>query len=167
MSNFQRPKIRIPKTKSEWVWDVIGYTCYIGSIVFLLTIWNRLPDQVPAHFNLAGEVDRWGSKWELIILPIIGGITLIIMQFLEKHPEVHNYPSRLNESNAPQFYLLSRKMFNQVKNMCSLIFTAIILESVTIALKWGKGFGVWFLPVLIIAVFIPLMIGLIQQRKIK
>ncbi|MEN0658150.1 DUF1648 domain-containing protein [Caldifermentibacillus hisashii] len=167
MSNFQRPKIRIPKTKSEWVWDVIGYTAYIGSIVFLLTIWNRLPDQVPAHFNLAGEVDRWGSKWELIILPIIGGITLIIMQFLEKHPEVHNYPSRLNESNAPQFYLLSRKMLNQVKNMCSLIFTAIILESVTIALKWGKGFGVWFLPVLIIAAFIPLMIGLIQQRKIK
>lgn len=167
MSNFQRPKIRISKTKSEWVWDVIGYTCYIGSIVFLLTIWNRLPNQVPAHFNLAGEVDRWGSKWELIILPIIGGITLIIMQFLEKHPEVHNYPSRLNESNAPQFYLLSRKMLNQVKNMCSLIFTAIILESVTIALKWGKGFGVWFLPVLIIAAFIPLMIGLIQQRKIK
>ncbi|MEN0664937.1 DUF1648 domain-containing protein [Caldifermentibacillus hisashii] len=167
MSNFQRPKIRIPKTKSEWVWDVIGYTAYIGSIVFLLTIWNRLPDQVPAHFNLAGEVDRWGSKWELIILPIIGGITLIIMQFLEKHPEVHNYPSRLNESNAPQFYLLSRKMLNQVKNMCSLIFTAIILESVTIALKWGKGFGVWFLPVLIIAAFIPLIIGLIQQRKIK
>jgi uncharacterized membrane protein len=167
VSNFQRPKIRIPKTKSEWVWDVIGYTAYIGSIVFLLTIWNRLPDQVPAHFNLAGEVDRWGSKWELIILPIIGGITLIIMQFLEKHPEVHNYPSRLNESNAPQFYLLSRKMLNQVKNMCSLIFTAIILESVTIALKWGKGFGVWFLPVLIIAAFIPLMIGLIQQRKIK
>lgn len=167
MSNFQRPKIRISKTKSEWVWDVIGYTCYIGSIVFLLTIWNRLPNQVPAHFNLAGEVDRWGSKWELIILPIIGGITLIIMQFLEKHPEVHNYPSRLNESNAPQFYLLSRKMLNQVKNMCSLIFTAIILESVTIALKWGKGFGVWFLPVLIIAAFIPLVIGLIQQRKIK
>jgi len=167
VSNFQRPKIRIPKTKSEWVWDVIGYTAYIGSIVFLLTIWNRLPDQVPAHFNLAGEVDRWGSKWELIILPIIGGITLIIMQFLEKHPEMHNYPSRLNESNVPQFYLLSRKMLNQVKNMCSLIFTAIILESVTIALKWGKGFGVWFLPVLIIAAFIPLMIGLIQQRKIK
>lgn len=122
---------------------------------------------MPAHFNLAGEVDRWGSKWELIILPIIGGITLIIMQFLEKHPEVHNYPSRLNESNAPQFYLRSRKMLNQVKNMCSLIFAVIILESVTIALKWSKGFGVWFLPVLIIAVFIPLVIGLIQQRKIK
>ena len=28
-----------------------------------------LPDTVPVHFDIAGEVDRWGSKYELLILP--------------------------------------------------------------------------------------------------
>lgn len=30
-----------------------------------------LPEQIPAHFNLAGEVDRWGSREEIFILPAL------------------------------------------------------------------------------------------------
>jgi uncharacterized membrane protein len=28
-----------------------------------------LPDIIPVHFDIQGEVDRWGSKYELLILP--------------------------------------------------------------------------------------------------
>ena len=33
-----------------------------------------LPESIPAHYNLAGEIDRWGSKYESLIFPafIIG-----------------------------------------------------------------------------------------------
>lgn len=27
-----------------------------------------LPDTVPLHLNISGEIDRWGSKWELLAL---------------------------------------------------------------------------------------------------
>jgi len=30
-----------------------------------------LPDTIPAHYNFAGEADRWGSKYELLIFPAI------------------------------------------------------------------------------------------------
>lgn len=26
-----------------------------------------LPDQIPAHYGISGEVDRWGSKYEILI----------------------------------------------------------------------------------------------------
>ena len=29
-----------------------------------------LPDIVPVHFDIHGEVDRWGSKYEMLILPV-------------------------------------------------------------------------------------------------
>lgn len=29
-----------------------------------------LPDQVPVHYNIAGEIDRWGSKYEMFILAV-------------------------------------------------------------------------------------------------
>lgn len=106
----KRPKIKIAKTKSEWIFDVIGYSAYIGSIILLITIWSSLPDEVPAHYNALGEVNRWGNKYELLILPIVGGFLLLMMQLLEKFPEAHNYPSRFNESNAAQFYLVSRQL---------------------------------------------------------
>jgi len=51
--------------------------------VYLAIIWNRLPDQVPMHWNLNGEIDRYGNKTELIfislLLPLlVYGLFLII-----------------------------------------------------------------------------------------
>lgn len=30
-----------------------------------------LPDRIPAHYNAAGVVDRWGSKYEMLIFPLL------------------------------------------------------------------------------------------------
>lgn len=165
--SWKRPKISIPKTRSEWVWDIVGYSFFIGSIILLIVFWSNIPETVPAHFNASGEIDRWGSKWELFIFPIIGVLTCLFMQLFEKHPEWHNYPERLNESNAKQFYLLSRKMLNQLKNICLIIFSFLLLESVFISLGSHIGFGKWFLPLVVIGTLIPIIIGIMKQRKIK
>ncbi|SDN72380.1 DUF1648 domain-containing protein [Bacillus sp. OK048] len=168
MSNsWKRPKIKILKTKSEWFWDIIGYSFYLGSLIFLIYNWNRLPDEVPAHYNALGEVDRWGSKMELLIFPIVGAFIAVLMQLLEKFPESHNYPERLNKKNAKEFYLISRKLVNQLKNICLITFVLILIESVSIALGWENRFGVWFLPIAILSAFIPIILGIIKQKKIR
>lgn len=168
MSNsWGRPKINIPKTKSEWVWDIIGFLSYFGSIIFLVVLWSDLPEEVPGHFNAVGEVDRWGAKGELLILPVVGAFLTLLMQVLEKSPEVHNYPKRLNESNAEQFYLCSRKLVNQLKNICLLLFSFILFESISIALGWESGFGKWFLPIMMIGTGIPIIVGIMAFRRIK
>ncbi|WP_421385278.1 DUF1648 domain-containing protein [Bacillus salacetis] len=166
-SSWKRPKLRIPKSKSEWVWDIIGYSCYIASVILLIFNWQTLPDQVPAHYNALGEVDRWGSKMELLILPIVGASTIALMQVFEKFPETHNFPSRLNESNAKEFYLVSRKLLNQLKNICSIIFALLLYESVSTALGWGDGLGIWFLPLAIVGTGFPIIRGILKQKKIK
>lgn len=38
-----------------------------------------LPESIPAHYNFAGEVDRWGSKYETLIFPAINVIFALIM----------------------------------------------------------------------------------------
>ena len=43
--------------------------CVFGTL-FLLFL---LPETVPAHYNLAGEIDRYGSRWEYLLFP---GFTL-------------------------------------------------------------------------------------------
>ena len=164
---WKKPEIKIPKTKSEWVWDFIGLIVYLASIFFLIYVWNKLPDQVPGHYNAQGEVDRMGSKFELLLLPGIGLFMLILMQFFERHPEMHNYPQRFNESNAEQFYLHSRKLVNLLKNICLIIFSLLVFESVSIALGWWNGLGIWLLPLILVGTFIPIIIGWIQQSRIK
>ena len=163
----ERPKLNIPKTAIERIWNGIGYTAYLSSLLLLIFAWNELPDQVPAHYNALGEVDRWGSKYELLILPVLGASFIVLMGFFERHPELHNYPAKLNGSNARAFYLLSRKLMNQVKNISLVIFAAILCESVSIALGWSEGFGAWLLPALLTSVLVPIITGLVKMRRIK
>ncbi|UXS37246.1 DUF1648 domain-containing protein [Staphylococcus delphini] len=49
------------------------------SIVILALFYAQLPERVGTHLNLNGEVDAWGSKSHLWILPII---FLVIWLFL-------------------------------------------------------------------------------------
>ena len=39
--------------------------------IYLAYLWNDLPSKVPMHWNLKGEIDRYGDKSELIIIPIL------------------------------------------------------------------------------------------------
>lgn len=39
--------------------------------IYLAYLWNDLPTEVPIHWNLKGEVDRYGSKYELLLIPFL------------------------------------------------------------------------------------------------
>ena len=38
---------------------------------YLAYIWNELPVQVPMHWNAKGEIDRYGDRTELLLLPFL------------------------------------------------------------------------------------------------
>ncbi len=64
----------------------------ISPIIVFLALYNVLPDKVPMHFNFEGEVDRYGSKIELLIIAIlpmaISGLFYIIPKI---DPKGENY----------------------------------------------------------------------------
>jgi len=39
--------------------------------VYLALIWKKLPEKVPMHWNIKGEIDRYGEKTELLLIPIL------------------------------------------------------------------------------------------------
>lgn len=162
-----RPILKLPKSNMEKMMDVIGIGMFVVSILYLLLNWGNIPEEIPAHFNGAGEVDRWGSKMELIILPIIGVFLLLILALFEKAPHMHNYPNRVDESNVEQFYLNSRKMLNAIKNMCLVTFAILIVQIVRVSLGHIDGLGSWLLLVVLAILLIPIARGIYKQSKIK
>lgn len=105
MRNNSRPVLTIPRTKTEWLWDIIGGGLFLATLVFFALSWGDLPERVPGHINAAGEVDRWGGKGEIFILPIVSVCIWVSMTILERFPHVHNYPQRLNETMPKRFIL--------------------------------------------------------------
>lgn len=164
---MDRPVLKLPRTKWEWGCDILGLIVFIGSIIFLVVSWSAIPEQVPGHYNASGEVDRWGSKYELFILPMIGVFLWFMMGLFERFPHIHNYPARINESNAAAFYLTSRKMLNVTKNICLALFGFILIQSIRVALGWADSLGIWFLPVFLLATIVPIIFALIKFSRIQ
>ena len=47
--------------------------------VYLAAIWNDLPERVPLHWNLEGQVDRWGSRAELWMIPVVTTVLIYVI----------------------------------------------------------------------------------------
>ena len=46
----------------------------------LAVLWRQLPDAVPMHWNVRGQIDRWGPKWTLLMLPAINAACWLLLQ---------------------------------------------------------------------------------------
>ncbi len=64
--------------KNKWLMIVTSILIVLPIFVGLL-LWNKLPDQVPYHWGINGEVDGWASKpVAVFVLPVI----LLVMQWV-------------------------------------------------------------------------------------
>ena len=61
----------------------------LAPIVFMLFNWADLPDKMPVHWNIHGEIDRYGSKFLLPVFLI--GIYLLMLILPSIDPRKKNY----------------------------------------------------------------------------
>lgn len=64
---------------------VLGLAPLLITVMFLAFF----PSQIPAHYNSAGEITRWGSKYENLIFPsiniVFAGLLYILERLIKKH----------------------------------------------------------------------------------
>jgi uncharacterized membrane protein len=137
-----RPNLNLKITPLEIFLNVITLATFVGTIAYLISSWTIIPSEVPAHYNAAGEVDRWGSKGEIIILPLIALLMWIGLTVLEKFPHVYNYMN-LTVDNARAQYLNGRLLVNVLKNECVLLFSYLTWKGIQVAIGEHDSLGAW------------------------
>ncbi len=165
-----RPTIQLQKTKLQIFGNFIGYGIFIGGVLFTIFSLPTLPNEVPIHFNIGGEVDGWGSKYVLLLLPFIGVVTVLAFEALEKRPHLHNYPQHINESNVRQFYKVSVRTMSLIKNGTLVILGLLQFEIVLAAKESDNTFGITMVGVTTVVLLLPLawhIYSIIQLRPTK
>lgn len=119
-------------------------TLIVTSILIVLPVlvgivlWDRLPEQIPTHWNASGEIDGWSSKpFAVFGLPLI----LLAAQWLcmlgtAADPKKENHPT---------------KVLHLVLWIIPVL--SVVLNTATIAAAMGKEVRM--------EVFMPVLIGLI------
>ncbi len=53
-------------------------------IIYAAYIWDQLAEKVPVHWNINGEIDRYGSKSELLVVILLPIIIYVIFLIIPK-----------------------------------------------------------------------------------
>ena len=107
--------------KFDWRHELPQIALIVAMFIASAWLWNRVPDEMPVHWNLAGEADRFGSKAEgLLVLPIVSAIVYLVMLLA---PLLD--PGR---ANYPQF----RQVYSIIR-LSILAFMAVIFAASLVA----------------------------------
>ena len=149
--------IKIERNALDILEAIVSLSCLVGVTAYLLLAWNTIPDQIPAHYNAAGEVNRWGSKSELIVLPIISVLLYGLITLIEHYPQVWNTGVRITDENRTVVYRLLKNLIAWVK-----MITLSIFGSLTVISSLSLNLPIWFL-----LVFLVLLFGIIAYYIVR
>ena len=162
-----RPKITIDLTKVDRTLEGL-------CLIILILLWtgtiagfSKLPDQIPSHFNAAGQADDYSSKRSIFTLPIVATIFYLGMTIINRYPHVYNYPATVTAENARRLYTSATRLIRTLKLAVVVIFSAIVLLTYKSVFNKGDGLGFWFLPAVLALMFVPVIIYLIKTPNSK
>ena len=99
----------------------------------MTVIWLQfLPDRVPAHYDLQGNIDRWGSKWETLLLPAVVLVMGVIFAAVGA-----NMTRRAGEDGQKQAHAASNVKVLQV----TMLVTGLMFTVLQAYILYGAGRG--------------------------
>lgn len=142
--------------------EITGLLLLAGMFAFIYIQWNQLPQQIPAHYNAMGEIDRWGSKTEILIMPIIGIFLYVLLTTVSFFPGLWNVPVQITEENKEVVYQHTRNLLIFLKVEMIAVFFYITYYMATI-----QPLPITFLPVFMIILFFPIVYYMVRIRRLK
>jgi len=154
--------MKVEKTKYDIFVEIVCLTLLIGVSIYLYLNWSTIPDKIPGHYNAMGQIDRMGSKGELLILPIIGWLIYLFLTVIEKFPQIWNTGVTVTEENKERVYRITKNLLNTVKLITVAVFVYLTINS-----SQAISLSVWFLPIFLILEFGSMIFFFIKLVRAK
>lgn len=157
--------MKVKYTKLQVALEVTGLLLLLGMFLFIFIKWNIIPNKIPGHYNSIGEIDRWGSKSEIIIAPIIGAFLYALLTGISFMPETWNIPTKISDFNKELVYKHTKSLLIFMKIELIGIFFYITYQTVT-----TNPLSSYFLPVQLLVIFgtiIYFVILILKSEKKK
>ena len=163
----ERPKIKLELTKTDMASEIVGWVLIISVWVLTITNYSNLPDIITTHYNAAGVADGFGEKWMILTLPLVATVLFIGITIINKFPHIFNYPTEITAENALRQYTNATRLFRFLKLIVVLIFGLIAFKTIQNGNGQAEGLGVWFLPLTLGLIFVPLTYFVVKSFNTK
>ena len=163
----KRPRIKVPYQSIDIFFELVTITLLILIIGYTAYVYMSLPDTIPTHFNAKGEVDDYGQKITVWLVPIIALFMYVGLYIINLYPHRHNYMVNITEENALKNYRFSTRVL-RIVNLFTMAILAVVSYAI-ISAAMGNDFslGSWFLPTIIGSSILLPVIVLLYYKSIN
>ena len=149
---MEKHRRRAPQKGYYKILNGVAVAALTGTFLYLILMWNRLPEQIPSHFNGAGQADGWSGKGALWFSPVMAVLLYGGISLLEQFPDLWNTGIEVTPENREQ-------VLGAIKTMVVWTKTSAVLSFcwMTICSARQANLGVWFLPVFLGMMFFPII----------
>lgn len=120
-----------PATRWQRVLSILAPVILLGSLVYILIVWHTLPEQIPTHYNAAGQIDGYGGRSTLLLMPIIGLVTDLVTALTARFPKSWSTGVRVTVLNRVRVYRLVRDLIAELRLTMALFFGAYAIYHAT------------------------------------
>jgi len=159
-----RPILILEKSRTDKSIDILILITIVLTWILTIVNYNSLPEIIPIHQDLKGNIDNYGGKASIWFLPVISTLIIAGMRFINKFPHHFNYLVKITAGNARSQYTGATRMIRYFQWMVALVFLFIVYDVVHSAHSGSSFIGVWFVPVLFLTFLGPLLISLLKRR---
>lgn len=164
-NEHDRPLTRPEYEPVDWLFEVLALMTLFSFLGYMIYIYQRLPDIIPTHFNAAGVADDYGRKNDIWMLPGVAVLLYFMLTLVNFIPHKFNYPTKITPQNAMRQYTLATRFIRILKVILVVMFFYIGVATVSVSQGRSAGLGVWFIPVFLGFVFIPMIIYFVRSVK--
>lgn len=154
--------MKIKNNLADKIMEAICLVLMVGIVLYLIITWKDIPDKIPMHYDWAGDVDRWGTKGEMLFLPIITWLMYGFLSVVELFPRAWNTGVKVTEENQARVYRVLKYMMKSLK-----LIVVIDFSFMTISTLMGRNLPVWFLPVFLGLTFGDLIFWIVKLVRVK
>jgi uncharacterized membrane protein len=163
----ERPRIPIQSTSTDKWLDWISYFLLFFLIAYPIYFYSSLPDTIPAHMNIEGQVDRYGSKETIWVMPAVGLFLFIMLTILLRFPHIYNYPVKVTQQNAGRIYKSGISFIRIVRLWMVIVLIIVIISFIRMATEINKNSDTWLLPVIMLLALGMLVFSVVRFFNIK
>jgi hypothetical protein len=106
---------------------ILAPLLYAGVFLLIALRWRYLPEQIPTHFDMTGNVNGWGSRWTLAVLPAVGLVSDLSMAVALRFPRTWNTGVKITVFNRARVYRLVRDLIADLRLCFALLFSCMSL----------------------------------------
>ena len=155
--NIDRPFTWPEMTPQDWLLEAFSVIGLVSMFVYVLYYFPRLPQAIPVHFDQYGSSQDVGSRMTIWIIPAITLLIHFLLPYGERYRRIQRgqrFSRRVYTQN--QFTQRIRLLrYNKMVITWGLFYISV--STVKVSLHSGGGVGIWFAPVFLAALILPML----------